>query len=187
VPVRYVVSGGNEFTDAVERLKNSGRQLRHDLEVADQAADEIPPLDRVVMVAHGDAAGTVYLSKTGIGERRWLWVGMGQAPTDARIYLYACYAGRKLPTYLTACEVFGHTSKVPIPDGDGSGVVLLYLEQVDRLMNEEKFDRESWRKELGRFVNEQIVMGDENGTWLDGSFLSPIYLHLLRQSLGNPE
>jgi hypothetical protein len=154
--------------------------VRSDNEVGAVAAGELNPGGRFVVVAHGRADGTVlwHSSKTG-STVRWLWVGMSDPPRDARIYLYTCFAGRKLSRFLKKCDVFGHCDVVPMPTGGAQGVILLYLDEVDRLMRSDPAT-DQWQTILARYVNQAYTAEVQQPTGL----LNTAALLMLRRSLG---
>jgi hypothetical protein len=148
--------------------------------VAAVAADELHEGGRFVVVAHGRADGTVLWFSSNAGTViRWLWVGMPRPPKKARVYLYACLAGRKLSRFLKHCDAFGHSDVVPMPTGGAQGVVLRYFDEVDRLMRRDG-TTQHWRATLGRYINDVYVKEIEQPTGL----LTVPALLMLRRSLG---
>ena len=178
--ITYLVSGDDNIrpTDAV--LRRSGRRVRSDDEVGPVAAMELRVGGRFVVVAHGRADGTVlwHSAKTGVSVR-WLWVGMSNPPHDARVYLYACLAGRRLPRFLKRCDVFGHSDVVPMPTGGAQEVVLLYLDEVDSLMRSDAAI-DKWQEMLARYVNQAYAAEVQQPSGL----LKTAALLMLRRSLG---
>jgi hypothetical protein len=134
---------------------------------------------KYVVVAHGDAEGTVYWSADANGDQPWLWVGMKPAPSKTRVYLYCCSAGPQLSRYLKDCECFGHCSSVPAPVEEAKPIVLAYLSEVDRLMVQSEFHSEKWRISLSTFVGEML---DEELAE-PSSLLGPSFLVALGKSL----
>lgn len=179
--VPYLVSGDENIYPAHTNLKRSGRPVRHDTQVADNAADTIKTGRRFVVIAHGNAAGTISWFNSDRGTTApWLWVGMPDPPSGGRVYLYACSAGERLRRFLTKCECFGHSTPVPMPTGGTEDVVLRYLDEVDRLMLQSEMDYATWRERLGRFVNREYAVEVLNRT----GALNAAAWALLRESLG---
>jgi hypothetical protein len=183
--VTYLVSGDQDICPCHELLRRTsryrGRRVRHDAEVSETAADEMISGRSYVVIAHGSKDGTVKWFRSDTGSAaRWLWVGMRRPPRGARVYLYSCYAGRKLPHFLRYCECFGHTDVVPMPRGGGKDAVLAFLDQVDRVLRDSPYDAEVWRVRLGAYVNAAFVKAVENPSPLGNA----LPLFILRKSLG---
>lgn len=174
------MTGAGDVLPTHENLRRSGRRVRHGQEVQRSAAEELRSGMKYVVVAHGDDSGTIYWSLHEDEEdSRWLWVGMEQTPSRARIYLYCCNAGPQISRYLKDCECFGHCSPVPAPVDEARDVVLDYFGEVDRLMNEEGFSVGEWRERLSTFVGERLDAELEAPT----SLLGPSFYLALSRSL----
>lgn len=181
--VLYLVSGDANIRPSHTNLRRAGKRVRFDVEVSDDAFQEFKAGKRYVVVAHGTADGkTVKWFKSATGASRpWLWVGMRRPPRDARIYLYACHAGRKLPRYLRSCEAFGHLDEVPMPTGGARDAVLGFLSEVEAVVANWPHNAATWRAHLADFVNRAYVAEIEGRTGL----LTGQALLLLRKSLGS--
>jgi hypothetical protein len=179
--VTYLVSGDHDIRPCDVILRKSGRRVRHDREVDRTASREIRPGKKYVVVAHGNADGTIMWCRSEEGvSAKWLWVGMSSPPRGARLYLYSCRVGRVLPRYLKQCECFGHLDVVPMPVATKNDVVLAYLDQVDQLMNQPAFGVEDWRQRLTAYVNREYV----NAILKSAPLASVLPLIQLRRSLG---
>jgi hypothetical protein len=106
---------------------------------------------------------------------------MENPPVRSRVYLYSCNAGEKLSSFLEHCECFGHSGEVPMPTAGTRGVVLRYLDEVDRLVRDPRSDVTTWRRTLGAYINRALVEEAEKS---DSSFMDSVALQLLRRSLG---
>jgi hypothetical protein len=180
--VTYLVSGDGSVSPSEKILERAGRRVRFDTQVDIKAARALKPGQRYVVVAHGTPDGVVmWFRSDATRSARWLWRGMPNPPTGARIYLYSCYAGKELPHTLKHCECFGHTDEVPMPAKHSGDVVVNYLDAVHELMVRSSFDRVSWREELGRTINDALVRELESPS---KSFMNVPKLLLLRKSLG---
>jgi hypothetical protein len=178
----YLVSGDENIRPSHRNLRQSGRRVRYDTQVSDDAAVELRARGRFVVVAHGRQDGTVmWFSSTRGTAARWLWVGMEKPPVQSRVYLYSCNAGEKLSTFLEHCESFGHSGEVPMPTAGTRRMVLRYLDEVDRLMRDRRSDVATWRTTLGAYINRALVGEAEKK---NGSFMNSVALQLLRRSLG---
>jgi hypothetical protein len=176
------VSGDDNIRPSHENLRRSGRRVRYDTQVDHNAARELKARGRFVVIAHGRSDGTVMWFSSARGTAaRWLWVGMKAPPVGARLYLYSCYAGKELPTCLNRCECFGHSDEVPMPTKGTKKVVLRFLDEVDRLIQNHKTKVSSWRATLGAYVNRALV---EEAEKADSDFMNSVALLLLRRSLG---
>lgn len=144
----YLVSGDDNIKPSHKVLRKTGRRVQYDNEVG-AAAQSMRARRRYVVVAHGRRDGTVMWYRSEEAKAlRWLWVAMESPPREARIYLYACEAGRRLPRSLKHCECFGHVGVVPMPVGASQMVVLRFLTWVDELMQKGEFSVDGWRKSL---------------------------------------
>jgi hypothetical protein len=182
LPLTYLVSGDENIRPSHTNLRQSGRRVRFDTQVNDKAAIELKARGRFVVVAHGRSDGTVMWFSSSRGTpSRWLWVGMADPPVGSRLYLYSCNAGAKLPSSLTKCECFGHSGDVPMPTGGTRAIVLRYLDEVDRLVQDHQSDIRTWRATLGIFINEALV---EEAEKADSNFMNSVALQFLRRSLG---
>jgi hypothetical protein len=179
--VTYLVSGDETIRPSHRNLRRTGRRVRFDSEVNQDAAIALKSGRRFVVVAHGRADGTVmwFSSKGGVSAR-WLWVGMRRPPAGTRVYLYSCKAGIQLPQHLKRCECFGHVDDVPMPTGITKTVVLRYLNQVDRLVGDRESDVNDWRPRLAKYVNKRLEAEVERPT----GFMNSVALQMLRRSLG---
>ncbi len=177
----YLVSGDENIRPSDDNLRRTGRRVRFDDDVDDDAAVELREGKAFVVLAHGQANGTIKWFKSSRGSSaRWLWVGMPRPPRRARLYLYSCHAGRRLPHFLKHCEAFGHVDVVPMPVGEARDAVLGFLTQVDWLVSDTPFDFDEWRGHLAEYVNRKYAAEVENPTGISiaGSLL------VLRRSLG---
>ena len=181
-PVLYLVSGDDNIKPSHDVLRRTGRRVRYDDAVSDDAALELREGKQFIVVAHGQSDGTVsWFSSSRGSASRWVWVGMDRPPRRTRVYFYSCKAGKKLPHYLKDCESFGHVDVVPMPTGAVKSVVLGFLKQVEYLVSSTHFDFARWRDYLARYVNKALVQEVENPTGL----LNANSLLMLRRSLGN--
>jgi hypothetical protein len=178
----YLVSGDNDIRPSHENLLRSGRRVRYDTQVDNNAAVELKARGCFVVIAHGRSDGTVmwFSSARGTADR-WLWVGMEAPPVGARLYLYSCRVGKELPAYLDLCECFGHWDDVPMPTGITEHAVLRFLDEVDRLIQDHRSDVSCWRATLGAYVNRALV---EEAEKADSNYMDSVAFHMLRQSLG---
>jgi hypothetical protein len=182
LPLTYLVSGDENIRPSQTNLRQSGRRVRYDHQVSDDAAVALRALGRFVVVAHGRSDGTVmWFNSTRGTAARWLWVGMDKPPVRSRVYLYSCNAGEKLSSFLERCECFGHSAEVPMPTAGTRAVVLRYLDEVDRLVQAPGSDVSTWRATLGAYINRALVEEAEKS---DGDFMNSVALQLLRRSLG---
>jgi hypothetical protein len=178
----YLVSGDENIRPSHENLRRSGRRVRYDTQVNDNAALELKARGRFVVVAHGRSDGTIMWFSSARGNAAaWLWVGMETPPVGTRFYLYSCYAGEKLHAHFQRCECFGHSGEVPMPTSGTRKVVLRYLDEVDRLIQNHKSELSTWRATLGAYVNRLLVEEAEKS---NGSFINSVALQMLRKSLG---
>lgn len=178
----YLVSGDEDIRPSHENLRRKGKRVRFDTQIHEEPSRAIKSGRRYIVIAHGNSSGTVKLFRTDWNEsRRWLYVGMGQPPSGARIYLYSCHAGRKLPRFLRNCLALGHVDVVPTPVGGAAKVVLRFLNRVEQSIKGD-FDASQCREELGRFVNSALIKALDGGDILDVPTLV-----MLRRSLGNPD
>lgn len=132
----YIVSGGDDGLDAsAQALKRWGKTVKHGDDVHDRADRAIPVSSTRIVIGHGDQEGTtVYFRKPRwASQRAWIFVGMNKPPRRARIYLYSCFAGIKLPKFLSDCTAVGHVTTVPMPLDSCRHVVKWFLEQVEEL------------------------------------------------------
>lgn len=156
--IKYLVSGAGDIYPSHAVLLKSGRHVRHDNDVDPSAARALRGASSFVVVAHGSDDGTVHWFRSDRGtSERWLWVGMKRPPKRARVHLYACWAGGKLVPFLTGCESFGHSDSVPMPIGRQRHVVLRFLDRADEALRRSRYEVEAWRKELGDYVNQELV------------------------------
>lgn len=164
-------------------IRRTGRRVQHGVEVDGDASVALKAGKRYVVVAHGIEKGTTVLwfRDDWKKARRWLFVGMKTPPKDTRVYLYCCYAGKKLPHFLKGCEVFGHTDTVPTPIGPSRDIVLAFFGEVEKLLKTD-FDHDTWRAALGDYVNRLYAAEVQNPTSIWGA---PV-LAILRKSLGFP-
>src|SRR5882672_1245768 len=107
----YLISGDSDIHPSHENIRRSGRRVRHGKEVDGDARVVLRTGRRYVVVAHGNPKGTTvsWFREDWSNSQRWLYVGMKRPPEGVRLYLYSCYAGKKLPRFLKKNEVFGHT------------------------------------------------------------------------------
>lgn len=180
--VLYLVSGAEDIQPSHSNLQRKGRRVKFDCAVSDNAADVLRDGRRYVVVAHGNADGTVKWFNSSRGSALpWLWVNMAGPPKGSRIYLYACRVGRLLPRFLKHCEAFGHSHDVPMPLGAMRDVVLRFLDKVHELMSTKTFDSEGWRTLLAKHVNDELV---EEVNRPSGNMMTVPALSMLRRSLG---
>lgn len=179
--VVYVVSGAPDIKAAYDLLNDSGRKLVYDTEVDERPTATLDPAQSYIVVAHGRPDRVLLYRSDWNESRSWIRVGMASPPRNARIYLYACWAGTELVDFLEDCEAFGHIDTVPIPDHDCCHIVFEYLEQVEQLI-EQPYDRPEWFVTLGDYVDNRHAQ-----VCLDGgpdAFLDSVIWTLLRRSLG---
>ncbi len=181
--ITYLVSGDEDIHPSHENIQRTGRRVRHGRQVDGDARRVLRPGHRFVVVAHGNRAGNTvsWFRDDWDDAQPWLYVGMKQPPRGARIHLYSCFAGKKLPRFLKKSEVFGHKHAVPTPTGPAKAIVLAFFDQVEPLFDLADFDREHWRTTLGEYVNELLVQETAN---LHQSARSMAVLQILRKSLG---
>jgi hypothetical protein len=179
--ITYLVSGDDDIRPADSVIRRTGRRVRYDNEVNDEAATELRPGKLYIVVAHGSEHGTVSWFKSSRNTvQSWLWVDMPRPPRNVRVYLYSCRVGRRLPRFLKHCEAFGHVDVVPMPLDAATDLVLGFLAQVELLMTSSEFDPDEWRRQLGEYVNRLLVQEVEARTGL----LTGSLLVMLRRSLG---
>jgi hypothetical protein len=177
----YLVSGHVDIKPSHVNIRRSGRRVKYDLEVSPDAAAELRSGRTFVVVSHGRPNGTVtwYRSDRGSAQR-WLWVGMDSPPKGARLYLYACMAGRRLPRWLRRCEALGHFDEVPMPVNGARAVVMRYFDEVDRVIDDRSLEPSDWRVELVRHLDEAHAAEVANPT----GYLCSAALLMLRRSWG---
>jgi hypothetical protein len=139
----------------------AGRRVRHDRDVDPQATIALRSGRSFIVIAHGAANGTVTWFRTDTQqELDWLWVGMPNAPSGARIYLYSCCAGPALTAFLPD-DLLGHEGRVPIPVDNARVAVLAFLLEVERAMSVEDSGPVEWRERLVRYVNRRLAIAQE--------------------------
>ena len=180
----YLVSGDIDICPTDKILRDQGRHVRHDTDVELDASQVLQLGETFVVVAHGSPTGTVsWVRSDTSGVARWLWVGMPAAPTGVRLYLYSCHVGKKLVPSLKDCDSFGHVDVVPMPD-EADDVVVRFLDEVHVLLETAPYDYETWRAQLGEFVNAELVQAHERASEDVAGFRDVAALLILRKSLG---
>jgi len=166
--VTYLVSGDANIHPSHEVLRKAKRTVRYDTEVNEAARVELKAGQSFVVVAHGNAEGTVtWFSSARGNSSPWLWVGMPKPPRDSHLYIYACKAGRRLRPFLAQCEVLGHVDVVPMPVERYRTTVLRFLTKVDRLIANPTLNPDDWACQLAQFVNVTLAAEAEkaNASW----------------------
>jgi len=176
----YLVSGDPDIVPVHSNLIRTGRRVRHDRDVDRPAHMVLKPGRAYVVIGHGDSKGTVkwFHSGRGVAEP-WLWVGMKPSPAGSVVYLYSCKAGALLPRSLRKCASMGHVDVVPMPKGEVEGVVIGFLDQVDRLFQTVPFDSVRWNAILSQYVDNAYIDEVEKRSGI----LKSAALLMLRQSL----
>lgn len=179
----FIVSGDSDIEQSAAVLENEGWIVLRGDDVGD-VTEVIAANERVIVVAHGDVEGSVYMCSSGGSPRCWM------SPTDriencgCRIYVYCCHAGGGLMEKFFEEELFGHVDVVPMPlGGQGEDEATRFLDLVWHTIHEDEFNRTQWQKKFMSFLDarfselEELPAGESNG--LDG-FLA---IYLLRKSL----
>ena len=68
-----------------------------------------------------------------------------------------------------------------MPTGVTEKAVLRFLDEVDRLIQDHRFEMSSWRATLGAYVNRALV---EEAEKADSNWMNSVALQALRRSLG---
>ena len=181
--VTYLVSGDDNIHPSHVNLRIARKTVRYGDAVGQHADSELVADGCFVVVAHGNARGTVgwHWPRTAVSSP-WLWVGMPRPPRGCALYLYSCMVGPRLVPFLAGCEVLGHSGPVPMPVDNYRSAVIGFLGKVDEVITNPKLSPKDWRKELSRYVNGVLA---EEGLKPNSRMDVMAMLLMFRSSMGN--
>ena len=180
----FLVSRQQDVAHVAQLLEDQGWGVLP-LSYSDCGAPEaVEAFRTLIVVAHGDDAGVVYMCSDGRTSVKWMWPEIDADLSDSRLYLYCCSAGVELIPRFVDKELFGHIGKVPMPQsGVSNDLVTQFLGVVWDTMANDEFDRRVWREKFITFLDSVQMQLDRYPPTEVVGIEDYFCAHLLRESL----